>query len=89
MSKRGEELWFIVSKIDIGEESESEEDIETRREGTFEFYGPISYVTHQESPMGSVPIGMTTTVAFVRDKATGKVFMCDPTQITFKNVNPV
>jgi hypothetical protein len=89
MSKRGEELWFIVSKTDIGEESESEEDVETKMEGTFEYYGPISYVTHQESPMGSIPIGMTTTVAFVRGKTTGKVFMCDPTQITFKNGNPV
>jgi hypothetical protein len=85
MSKRGEELWFIIPKIDIGEESESEGDIETRREGTFEYYGPYSYVTYQVGPNGNIPIGITTTMSFVRDKTTHKVFMCDPRDITFKD----
>jgi hypothetical protein len=82
MSKKGEEVYYVS----ITEEKDKEgnptgEFPETLRTGFFEFWGQQDTY----SPSGYV---IRDIVGLVRDKITGKVYICPANQITFKNTSP-
>jgi len=74
----------LYTPLNIDEFGEIESDQETVRMGYFMFFGPYTYVSHQDSPNGVIPLAITITVGIIRDKTTGRTCMSGVNQIKFK-----
>lgn len=82
MSRRGEECWFKPVYTDDND-SKLPNDKELMREGYFEFWGNSGNIVWYRVGDMQFPIMQPLTIGFVRDKATGQVYECYPSDIKF------